>query len=133
MGCGASAGRAAALYLPAGAPEAITAVAAPVAEAPWSVAEWAVALRFDNPRATVLVLFFGLTVLGFQTPETPLDTAQPVYSKSIRSTSKRSLISVLPLSPPTGSICTLKASLLCHGEREGAHSYFLSEEVQKTV
>ena len=24
-----------------------------VAEAPWSVAEWAVALRFDNPRATV--------------------------------------------------------------------------------
>ena len=25
-----------------------------VAEAPWSVAEWAVALRFDNPRATVL-------------------------------------------------------------------------------
>ena len=27
-----------------------------VAEAPWRVAEWAVALRFDNPRATVLVL-----------------------------------------------------------------------------
>ena len=25
-----------------------------VAEAPWSVAEWAVAFRFDNPRATVL-------------------------------------------------------------------------------
>ena len=30
-----------------------------VAEAPWSVAEWAVALRFDNPRATVLVLLLG--------------------------------------------------------------------------
>ena len=26
-----------------------------VAEAPWSGAEWAVALRFDHPRATVLV------------------------------------------------------------------------------
>ena len=26
-----------------------------VAEAPWSVAEWAVALRLDNPRATVLL------------------------------------------------------------------------------
>ena len=31
----------------------------PVAEAPWSVAEWAVALRFDNPRATVPVLVLG--------------------------------------------------------------------------
>ena len=31
----------------------------PVAEAPWSEAEWAVALRFDNPRATVLVLVLG--------------------------------------------------------------------------
>ena len=30
-----------------------------VAEAPWSVAAWAVALRFDNPRATVLVLLSG--------------------------------------------------------------------------
>ena len=30
-----------------------------VAEAPWSVAEWAVALRFDHPRATVLVLSLG--------------------------------------------------------------------------
>ena len=30
-----------------------------VAEAPWSVAEWAVALRFDHPRATVLVLLLG--------------------------------------------------------------------------
>ena len=30
-----------------------------VAEAPWSVAEWAVALRFDNPRATVPVLLLG--------------------------------------------------------------------------
>ena len=30
-----------------------------VAEAPWSVAEWAVALRFDHPRATVLVLVLG--------------------------------------------------------------------------
>ena len=42
-----------------------------VAEAPWSVAEWAVALRFDNPRATVLVLLLSgtpLRVLGFQTP-----------------------------------------------------------------
>ena len=48
-----------------------------VAEAPWSEAEWAVALRFDNPRATVLVLLLGdnpLQVLGFQTPETPLKT-----------------------------------------------------------
>ena len=42
-----------------------------VAEAPWSVAEWAVAPRFDNPRATVLVLLLSdtpLRVLGFQTP-----------------------------------------------------------------
>ena len=30
-----------------------------VAEAPWSVAERAVALRFDHPRATVLVLVLG--------------------------------------------------------------------------
>ena len=30
-----------------------------VAEAPWSVAEWAVALRFDNPRATVPVLLLA--------------------------------------------------------------------------
>ena len=30
-----------------------------VAEAPWSVAEWAVAHRFDNPRATVPVLLLG--------------------------------------------------------------------------
>ena len=30
-----------------------------VAEAPGSVAEWAVALRFGNPRATVLVLLSG--------------------------------------------------------------------------
>ena len=27
--------------------------------APWSEAEWAVALRFDNPRATALVLLLG--------------------------------------------------------------------------
>ena len=42
-----------------------------VAEAPWSGAEWAVALRFDHPRATVLVLLLSdtpLRVLGFQTP-----------------------------------------------------------------
>ena len=32
---------------------------AAVAQAPWSEAEWAVALRFDNPRATVLVLLLG--------------------------------------------------------------------------
>ena len=32
---------------------------AKVAEAPWSVAEWAVAPRFDHPRATVLVLLLG--------------------------------------------------------------------------
>ena len=39
----------------------LTASAMPslVAEAPWSVAEWAVALRFDHPRATVLVLLLG--------------------------------------------------------------------------
>ena len=31
-----------------------------VAEAPWGpVAEWAVALRFDNPRAAVLVMVLG--------------------------------------------------------------------------
>ena len=30
-----------------------------VAEAPWSVAEWAVALGFDYPRATVPVLVLG--------------------------------------------------------------------------
>ena len=34
-------------------------VTAEVAEAPWSAAEWAVALRFENPRATVIVLFLG--------------------------------------------------------------------------
>ena len=48
-----------------------------VAEAPWSGAEWAVALRFDNPRATVLVLLLSdtsLRVLGFRTPYTPLRT-----------------------------------------------------------
>ena len=42
-----------------------------VAEAPWSVAEWAVALICDNPRATVLVLLLSdtlLRLLGFQTP-----------------------------------------------------------------
>ena len=42
-----------------------------VAEAPWSVAEWAVALRFDNPRGTALVLLLSdtpLRVLGLQTP-----------------------------------------------------------------
>ena len=31
----------------------------PVAEAPWSVAEWAVARGSDSPRATVLVLVLG--------------------------------------------------------------------------
>ncbi len=30
-----------------------------VAEAPWNVAEWVVALRFDNPRVTVPVLLIG--------------------------------------------------------------------------
>ena len=30
-----------------------------VAEAPWSVAEWAVAPSFDNPRATAPVLVLG--------------------------------------------------------------------------
>ena len=35
-----------------------------VAEAPWSAAEWAVALRFDNPRATVLVLVLGCQFWG---------------------------------------------------------------------
>ena len=30
-----------------------------VAEAPWSVAEWAVAVRFDNPRASVPGLLLG--------------------------------------------------------------------------
>ena len=42
-----------------------------IAEAPCSVAEWAVALRFDNPQGTVLVLLLSdtpLRVLGFQTP-----------------------------------------------------------------
>ena len=44
---------------------------------PWSVAEWAVALRFDNLRATVLVLLLGdtpLRVLGLQTHSIPLKT-----------------------------------------------------------
>ena len=35
-----------------------------VAEAPWSVAEWDVAPRFDNPRATVLVLVVGRQFWG---------------------------------------------------------------------
>ena len=50
-----------------------------VAEAPWSGAEWAVALSFDNPGASVLVMFLGgtpLRVLGFQTPKRPLQTTQ---------------------------------------------------------
>ena len=34
-------------------------VAHTVAEAPWSEAEWAVGLRFDHPRGTVLVLVLG--------------------------------------------------------------------------
>ena len=34
-------------------------VAQKVAEAPWSGAEWAVALRFDHSRATVTVLVLG--------------------------------------------------------------------------
>ena len=41
------------------APPSAMAAQTAVAEAPWSVAEWAVALRFDNPRATVLVLVLG--------------------------------------------------------------------------
>ena len=41
------------------APVAKPHVALLVAEAPWSVAGWAVALRFDIPRATVLVLGLG--------------------------------------------------------------------------
>lgn len=34
-----------------------------VAEAPWSGARWAVARRFDNPRASLLVLLLGDTPL----------------------------------------------------------------------
>ena len=48
-----------------------TSALADVAEAPWSGAEWAVAFRFDNPRANVSVLFVcdtPLGVLGFRTP-----------------------------------------------------------------
>ena len=41
------------------APEFPDAVPVQVAEAPWSVAEWAVALRCDNPRAAVVVLLLG--------------------------------------------------------------------------
>ena len=47
------------------------AAASEVAEAPWSVAEWAVALGFDTPRATVLVLFLSdihSTSFGVPTP-----------------------------------------------------------------
>ena len=33
-----------------------------VAEAPWSGGEWAVALRFDNPRATVLMRLLSGTL-----------------------------------------------------------------------
>ena len=40
-------------------PEFLLATYATVAEAPWSEAEWAVALRFDNPRATVLLRLLG--------------------------------------------------------------------------
>ena len=36
-----------------------------VAEAPWSGAEWAVALRFDNPRPAVLVLLLSDTPYVF--------------------------------------------------------------------
>ena len=42
-----------------GAPPSSSDPFSSVAEAPWSVAEWAVALRFDNPRAAVLVLLLG--------------------------------------------------------------------------
>ena len=41
------------------ATSATLAAIAEVAEAPWSGAEWAVALRFYNPRAAVLVLLLG--------------------------------------------------------------------------
>ena len=40
-------------------PGDLVTLAVEVAEAPCSVAEWAVAPRFDNPRATVLVLVLG--------------------------------------------------------------------------
>ena len=49
----------------------IRSVLAQVAEAPWSGAEWAIALRFDRPRGTVLVLLLSdtpLGVLGFRAP-----------------------------------------------------------------
>ena len=40
-----------------------------VAEAPWSEAEWAVALRFDIPRSPGCTSAgVRVTVLGFQTP-----------------------------------------------------------------
>ena len=39
--------------------DASTGIAEKVAEAPWSVAEWAVGPRFDKPRATLLVLMLG--------------------------------------------------------------------------
>ena len=42
-----------------------------VAEAPWSVAEWAVALRFDIPRATILVLSLSDTPHEFWGPKRP--------------------------------------------------------------
>ena len=43
-----------------------------VAEAPWGpVAEWAVALRFDHPRATVLVLLLSDTPHEFWGPKRP--------------------------------------------------------------
>ena len=43
-----------------------------VAEAPWSGAEWTVALRFDNLRATVLVgLLSDTPSTGFWVPNAP--------------------------------------------------------------
>ena len=43
----------------------------PVAEEPWSLAEWAVALRFDNPRASVLVRLLSDTRYEFLGSKNP--------------------------------------------------------------
>ena len=97
--------------------------ASAVAEAPWSVAEWAVALRFDNPRATVLVLLLSdtpLRVLGFQTPYTLIQNT-PNALKTFKNTNKSSLISVLPLAPPTGGRLQ-RAPPRAHGAAERAPS-----------
>ena len=69
-----------------------------------------------------------LRVLGFQTPETRLKIPKHLtFAKNLKNTGKSYLISVLPLSPPTGGDVRLRGGLrlLHHGELD-VHALELS-------